>query len=77
MARKSLIQRSEVEQAKAAHNCQANQNHRLQKGDLRLKVYKGRSYNHYCRACSLAIVEHDIRKLQELALQLGRQGTTK
>ena len=71
MARKSLVQRSEVDQAKAAHNCQANQNHRLQKGDSRLKVYKDRSHDHYCKACALGIIEQDIKKLQALALQLA------
>ncbi len=76
MARKSLVQRSEVDQTKAAHNCQANQNHRLQKGDSRLKVYKDRSHDHYCKACALGIIEQDIKKLQALALQLGGQETT-
>jgi hypothetical protein len=75
VARKSLVQRSEIDQAKAAHNCQANQNHRLQKGDSRLKVYKNRSYDHYCKACAIGIIEHDIKKLQALALQLNGQVT--
>ena len=75
MARKSLVQRSEVDQAKAAHNCQANQSHRLQKGDWRLKVYKGRSHDHYCKACALGIIEQDIRKLRALTLQLEGQET--
>ena len=76
MPRKSLVQRSEVEQTKAAHNCQANQIHRLHKGDLRLKVYKNRSREHYCKSCALGIIEQDITKLQALALQLGRQETS-
>lgn len=71
MSRKSLVQRVEVEHAKKAHNCQANQKHRLQQGDTRLKVYNDRSADHYCRACALSIVEHDIKKLQEIARQLG------
>lgn len=70
MARKSLVQRVEVEQAMKAHNCQANQKHRLQKGDTRLKVFKDRSADHYCRACALHIVQHDITRLQELARRL-------
>lgn len=74
MARKSLVQRSEVNETKAAHNCQANRNHRLHKGDPRLRVYEGRSYAHYCRACALGIIEHDIAKLRALGLLLGEQG---
>ena len=76
MARKSLVQRAEVEQAKAAHNGQANQNHRLQKGDSRLKVHEDRSYHHYCNACALRIIQQDIKKLEALARQLGGQETT-
>lgn len=76
MARKSLIQRSEVDHAKAAHNCQANRNHRLRKGDPRLKIHKDSSYDHYCRACALGIIEQDIRKLQAFAVELGGQETT-
>jgi hypothetical protein len=70
MARKSLVQRVEVEQAKKAHNCQASQKHRLQQGDTRLKVYNDRSADHYCLNCALAIVEADIAKLQSLGRQL-------
>lgn len=70
MGKKSLVQRSEVDQAKQAHNCQANKNHRLQRGDLRLKVHDNRSENHYCRVCALAIISRDIAKLEALALQL-------
>ncbi len=72
MPRKTLVQRVEVEQAQRAHNCQANQKHRLQQGDTRLKVHNDRSADHYCRACALSIVEHDIKKLQDIARQLGR-----
>jgi hypothetical protein len=68
--RKSLVQRSQVDHAKAAHSCQASSKHRLKKGDVRLKVYVSRSQDHYCLACALAIVSHDIQKLQELATRL-------
>lgn len=70
MARKSLVQRSEVDQAQRAHNCQASAKHRLEQGDRRLKVYVDRSHDHYCVACALKIIEADITKLQELARQL-------
>ena len=66
MARKSLVQRVAVDQAKRAHNCQANRRHRVQRGDTRLKVFNGRSADHYCFACALQIVEHDLEKLRQL-----------
>lgn len=74
MGKKSLIQRSEVDYAKAAHNCQASGKHRVKKGDVRLKVYVERSRDHYCVECALGIIERDVAKLRELARQL-REGT--
>ncbi len=70
MARKSLVQRSEIDIVLKAHNCQANAKHRLQKGDQRLKVYVDRSHDHYCVACAIKIIEGDIATLQELVGQL-------
>jgi hypothetical protein len=70
MARKSLVQRSEIDRAQKAHDCQANARHRLEKGDPRLKVYVERSYDHYCAKCALKIIEADIAKLQQMAQQL-------
>lgn len=70
MARKSLVQRSEVDHAIKSHNCQARSTHRLAPGDRRLKVYVARSHDHYCAECGLKILEADIAKLQELARQL-------
>lgn len=70
MSRKSLVQRSEVDLAVNAHNCQASKKHRLVRGDKRLKVWQERSPDHYCLACALAIIQSDIEKLQTLARQL-------
>lgn len=70
MARKSLVQRSEIDQAQKSHNCQANAKHRLKPGDRRLKVYVDRSHVHYCDECAIKIIEADIAKLQKLAQQL-------
>jgi hypothetical protein len=53
MARiKSLIAQVEIDTAGKAHNCQANARHRVQKGEIRLKVRNGRSWDHYCRDCA-------------------------
>lgn len=70
MARKSLVQRSEIDRAQRAHDCQANAKHRLEKGDRRMKVYVERSHAHYCSECALKIIEADIAKLQQMAQQL-------
>lgn len=70
MPKKSLIDRSFVDKAQRAHNCQANAAHRIQSGDIRLKVAEGRSYLHYCAACGIAIVQKDILKLTALAQDL-------
>jgi hypothetical protein len=67
MARiKSLIAQVQIDTAGKAHNCQANVRHRLEKGDVRLKVRNGRSWDHYCRACAEIIIDRDIQKLIEL-----------
>jgi len=68
--KKSLVQRSEVDQAQKAHNCQANSKHRLERGDRRLKVHVDRSYDHYCLECALKIIDQDIAKLEAIARQL-------
>ena len=70
MPKKSLVQRAEVDCTINAHNCQANQNHRLTRGDKRLKTWSGRAPDHYCAACAIAIIQQDILKLQDLLRQL-------
>jgi hypothetical protein len=67
MARiKSLIEQVQIDRAGKAHNCQGNARHRVEKGDLRLKVRNGRSWDHYCRACAELIIHRDIQKLTNL-----------
>jgi hypothetical protein len=64
MARiKSLVAQIECDIAGKAHNCQANSRHRLEKGDIRLKVRNGRSWDHYCRACAETIIKRDMQEL--------------
>ena len=70
MAKRSLVQRSEIDQAQKSHNCQASAKHRLTPGDWRLKVHVDRSHVHYCAECAIKIIEADIAKLQELAQAL-------
>ena len=67
MARvKSLIIRVEIDEVQKAHNCQASAAHRLVRGDKRLKVRNGRSWDHYCVSCATVILERDIAELQQL-----------
>lgn len=61
---KSLLDRVEIDQAGKAHNCQANARHRIEKGEKRLKVRNGRSWDHYCLECAKTIVARDIAALQ-------------
>ena len=63
---KSLVTRAEVDEAKKAHNCQANAVHRIERGNKRLKVRNGRSWDHYCVSCAVVILERDITELQAL-----------
>lgn len=66
---KSLLTRVEIDEAQKAHNCQGNANHRIQRGDRRLKVRNGRSWDHYCVPCATVILERDIAELQTLQRQ--------
>ncbi len=66
MAIKSLVVQVAVDTAGKAHNCQANAKHRIEKGDVRLKVRNRRSWDHYCRACAENIIARDIEKLSAL-----------
>ena len=74
-APKSLLSgKLTVDQAKKAHNCQHVASHRIQRGDKRLKVPKGRSFEHFCLACALKTIESDIAKLKALASTLSADG---
>jgi len=69
---KSLIStKIQVDAAKRAHNCQHIPSHRIEKGDRRLKIPKGRSFEHYCVKCAQRVVQRDIEKLRELERQLA------
>lgn len=66
MPNKSLVTGVKVDVALHAHNCQANARHRIQRGEVRLKVKNGRSWDHYCAECAAAIISRDIAKLTDL-----------
>lgn len=71
MAIKSLLTRVEIDEALKAHNCQASRRHRLERGDRRLKVRNGRSWDHYCASCAAAILGRDIAELQAILARLN------
>jgi hypothetical protein len=66
MATKSLLTGTKIDRAKKAHNCQASRKHRIERGDVRLGVRNGRSWDHYCVHCAEKIFDRDIQKLEEL-----------
>ena len=66
MSRKSLVIRVLVDVARASHNCQANDKHRISKGDARLKVRNGRSRDHYCRECAEIMISAGIQRLERV-----------
>lgn len=66
MAIKSLVTHVEIDTAGRAHNCQASAKHRIEKGDVRLKVRNGRSWDHYCLDCAKKIIGRDIEKLKAI-----------
>lgn len=66
MARKRLHLRIEIDNAQRAHLCQANAKHQLAKGDRRLKVRNGRSWDHYCVDCATTMLSESITSLDEV-----------
>jgi hypothetical protein len=59
-----------VDFAGRSHNCQHSSLHRIVKGEPRLKVPNGRSFDHYCVACGLRFIERDLDRLKNLSYQL-------
>jgi hypothetical protein len=66
MAIKSLVVQVGIDTAGKAHNCQASAKHRIERGDVRLKVRNGRGWDHYCSDCATRIISRDIEKLAAL-----------
>lgn len=70
---KSIIIRVEIDVALKAHNCQANDNHRIEKGDSRLKVRNRRSWDHYCKECAQKILSKDVAHLMQLQNEITKK----
>lgn len=67
---RSLLERVEIDQAGKAHNCQSNARHRINRGEQRLKVRNGRSWDHYCLECAKNIARRDIATLEGLVSEI-------
>ena len=68
---KSLVTHFEVDVAQRAHDCQGNARHLIKRGDKRLKVRKGRSWDHYCIECAKRIIHGDIARLEALSREIN------
>jgi hypothetical protein len=71
---KSFLVALEIDEAERAHDCQHNSAHRLQKGDVRLRVKmkKGRGYENFCKACALDAIDRDTQRLRELRDRISK-----
>jgi hypothetical protein len=74
-APKSLILPMSVDRASKRHTCQHSKKHVINKGDWRLKVKVGRSYDHYCVDCAHKFIGLGIENLQKLSAELIAQST--
>ncbi len=63
---RSLVTTVRIDVAQRAHDCQANGNHRLSKGDRRLGVKKDRSWDNYALASVRRILQGDAAKTASL-----------
>lgn len=62
---KSLIKNIQITEAKRAHSCKSNSNHRILKGDLRLTVKEGQNEKNYCLYCGKRFVDSAINELYQ------------
>lgn len=67
---KSFLKRIIVERVVHAHNCQHNKNHRLEAGDVRLKLTIERTHENYCADCAIQILNRDIERLRCLVEEI-------
>jgi hypothetical protein len=71
MARpRSLTLPLRVDRALKRHSCQHNSRHVVAKGDARLKISVGRSYEHYCMSCAMKFIDLAVDNLDDLRRQL-------
>lgn len=66
MGTKSLVMTCKIDIAGKSHDCQANSKHRVNKGDIRLKVRNGMGWDHYCMECAVKIFAKSLEDIAEL-----------
>ena len=69
-APKSLTLPLSVDHAQKSHTCQHSKKHVIAKGDVRLKIAVGRSYEHYCATCAQRFIGLAIESLQKISAEL-------
>jgi hypothetical protein len=74
---RSLVTHVEIDVALKAHDCQGNSQHRILRGNARLKVRNERGWDHYCLSCARTIIQRDIAHLRDVATQLDLDIATK
>jgi hypothetical protein len=67
MSTRLIVIAAYLDRAGSSHNCQYSKRHRISKGDQRLKIRNGRSWDHYCLPCARSIVDRSQQDLQSLA----------
>lgn len=71
---KSFLKTISIDYAKRAHDCQHNRNHRLNKGEIRLRLKEQRSCEYYCAMCAIQSLEADIFELNAVLVTLRSAG---
>lgn len=68
---KSLIKNIQITEAKRAHSCKSNSQHKIMKGDFRITVKEGQDERNYCMGCGKQFLESAINELCELRKKCG------
>ena len=68
---RSVIQSLVVDVAEKKHYCSHNKRHTINKGDKRLKIKVGRSYQTYCAPCGVKFIRNGIDSLRGTLGELG------
>ena len=63
---KALLKNISITQAKRAHNCRSNSNHRIQMNEFRLTMKEGRKVQHYCLDCARRFIDAASEELSSL-----------
>jgi hypothetical protein len=63
---KSLVKNIDITEAKRAHSCKSNKNHKIQKGGQRLTVKEGQSERNYCMECGKKFIDSALEELNRV-----------